>query len=294
MSQPVTKPVPAPAPLHANLILLLSVGAAGFTAIFARVADAPGLVVATWRVIIAAAVLTVPFLRQPPELRRLDPALLRWGVGGGVLFALALGTFHLALETTTAANATFLDSIAPLWVGLLTLFVLKRALPRLFWPGVAVALSGAALIMFAEGGATRIRPGDVIILGETVIWAAYLIVAGEGRARFSTLTWAWLTLAVSVVVLTALSLLAGLPLAGYSAPTAAAILGSGLVSQVGAFTGINYVLGHLPAARVSVAFLLQPVVSAVAAFFLLGEVFGDLRLAGGALILAGMYLVNRE
>ena len=205
-----------------------------------------------------------------------------------------MALFHVALDYTTAANATFLGNIAPLWVGLITLVVLRRALPRLFWPGVAVALTGAALIVFGNGGLTGVSPGDLIVLFSSVIWAAYQVITGEARARMSTLTWVWLIVAVACVELVMVSLLLGEALAGYNLKTTLAMLGAGLVSQVGGFLGFNYALGHIPALQVSVANMLQPVITAVAAFILLGEPFGGWRLVGGALILAGVYLVNHS
>ncbi len=280
--------------LRTYAILILAIVAFGFSAIFARIADAPGMVVATWRVSIAAAVLAIPFARQTAAQRRLDRHTRRWALIGGTIFAASVALFHVALDYTTAANATFLGNIAPLWVGLITLVVLRRALPRLFWPGVAVALTGAALIVFGNGGLTGISPGDLIVLFSSMIWAAYQVITGEAREQMSTLTWVWLVVAVACVWLVPLSLLLGEALGGYNLKTTLAMLGAGLVSQVGGFLGFNYALGHIPAPQVSVANMLQPVITAVAAFILLGEPFGGLRLVGGGLILAGIYLVNHS
>ncbi len=274
------------------VILLLGVGGFGFSAIFARAADAPGLIVAVWRVSVAALLLAVPFAWQPPALRRLDRATLRRGLLGGTIFAISVASFHIGLDYTPAANAAFLANIAPVWVGLITLLVLRQALPRRFWPGVSVALAGAALIVFGGGGLTGLQAGDLIVLANSLIWATYQVYTAQSRIHTGALTWVWLIVTVSALWLIPLALLLGYRLAPYSRETTLNMLGAGVVAQAGGFLAFNYVLGRLPAARVSVVNLLQPVVTAIGAALLLGEAFGGWRLAGGALILAGVYLVT--
>ncbi|NPV67867.1 MAG: DMT family transporter [Anaerolineae bacterium] len=288
---PAGRPDTSPWPY---VILILSAVAFGFSAIFARLAaEAPALVIATWRATIAALAMTLPFLAQSPAARRLDAPRRRAGLLGGLLFAVSLAVFHIALERTTAANATFLGNLAPLWVGVITLLVLRRALPRLFWPGMAVALLGAGLMVFSEGGLTGVHSGDLIIFANSTIWAAYQVLTGEARARISALTWGWMVTGIGMLILIPLTLLRGYSLTGYDGPTIAALVAAGLISQFGGFMGYNYALGYVPVARASVINLLQPVITAVVAALLLGEPFGGWRLAGGALVLTGIYVATR-
>ncbi|MBN2471991.1 MAG: DMT family transporter [Anaerolineae bacterium] len=281
-------------PILPYIILMGGVAAFGFSAIFAHMADAPGFVVATWRVSVASVFLSVPYLRQPRQQRHISRAALRRLLIGGSIFPISLGVFHVALDYTSAANATFLGNVAPIWVGLITLLVLKRALPRLFWPGVAVSLGGAALIVFGDGGLEGVRSGDLIVLANSLVWGVYQLYTAHARARISTLTWVWGVVVISSLWLIPIALLSGYALTGYSAPTTWAMLGSGVITQSLGFIAYNYALGKIDAARVSVLNMLQPVVTAVMAYLLLAEPFGGLRLVGGALVLAGVYLVNRR
>ena len=278
--------------LRAYLALLLGVTCIGFSAIFTRWAEAPGVVVAAWRVGVATAALALPFARQPAPRRQLSRSMLGWAILGGALFALDVGVWSASLDYTTAANATFMANTAPLWVGLLTLFLLHKPLPRLFWPSIALALSGAAVMIFSNVESVAVRQGDLMALLASFFWAGYQLVTARARSQMSNLSYLWLMVFTSTALLVPFSLLRGYALVGYSPQTTLAMLGAGLVSQVGGYLGINYALGHLTAARVSVTILLQPVITAVAAFILLGEPFGGWRLVGGALILAGVYLVT--
>ena len=71
-------------------------------------------------------------------------------------------------------------------------------------------------------------------------------------------------------------------------------MGAALISQVGGYLSINYALGHLPASVVSTTLLTQPVLTAILAVPLLGEGIGWGQVAGGAIVLAGIWLVHRQ
>ena len=71
-------------------------------------------------------------------------------------------------------------------------------------------------------------------------------------------------------------------------------LGLGLVSQLAGLVAINFALGHLRAAPVSVCLLAQVVVTALVAMPLLGEYLKSNQIIGGVLVLGGIYLVTQS
>ncbi len=286
-----TEPAPV---VRAYAALLAGVLCIGFAGVFTRSADSPGIVVAAWRVGLATVVLALPFARQRPTHRRITGSALKWTVFGGVMFALDMGIWNVSMDYTTAANATFMINTTPLWVGLITVFVLRKRLPQLFWPGIAIALSGAALMIFSSGADMAVRKGDLMALAASAFWASYQISMGHVRtiSQVSNLTSIWIVAAVGSVILIPATMLSGASLIGYDQQTMLALAGAAIISQIGGYLGINYALGHIPPARVSVVILLQPVITAIAEAFLIGVPFGCWLLVGGALILAGVYLVT--
>ena len=70
-------------------------------------------------------------------------------------------------------------------------------------------------------------------------------------------------------------------------------LEQGLVSQLAGYLAISYALGYLPASIVSPTLLGQPVLTALLAVPLLNESIGWAQVAGGALVLAGIWFINR-
>ncbi len=122
--------------------------------------------------------------------------------------------------------------------------------------------------------------------------------AGGGMRCVSTSFFTFASRAIcaasSVVVLFVTCAALGAPLGGFSGRTWAALAASGLVSHLGGYLAINYALGHLRATSVSVSLLSQPVITALLAIPLLGELLSAQQMIGGALVLAGIYLVNRR
>jgi len=74
----------------------------------------------------------------------------------------------------------------------------------------------------------------------------------------------------------------------------AALLGLGLVSQLGGYLALTYALGHLPATAASVSLLSQGPLTAILAAVLLAEPLRGSQILGGALVLAGVGLANRR
>src|SRR4029078_10791181 len=114
------------------------------------------------------------------------------------------------------------------------------------------------------------------------------------RTSMDTLTFSALAIAGSIVTLLVMCLVFGLPLAGFSTRTWLALAGLGLVSQLLAYYALVYALGHLPATIMSVGLLAQVPGTALLAMLFLGEPLSEVQILGGAVVLAGIYVVNRD
>ena len=108
----------------------------------------------------------------------------------------------------------------------------------------------------------------------------------------SLVAW-WISAATGGVVLFSASALLGLPLVGYPVSTYVNLAALALVTQIGGWLALNYALGHLRAAVVSPTLLMQPVLTAVIAVPLLGQPLTVPQVVGGAIVLAGIFIVHR-
>ena len=271
-----------------------------------RWADVPGTASAFYRVLIAGAVLIPWWLAtkkgdSPLFSQRKGTAYSRqaaWvAIAGGVFFALDIALWNTAVMRTQAAVASILGNNTPFFVGILSWVVFHRRPRASFWIGLALSLAGCLAIMSERLWAGSETPGsltgNLMALAASVFFAAYLATTERVRRTMDTLTFNALAIAGSIASLFVICLVLGLPLTGYSMRTWLALAGLGLVSQLMAYYALVYALGHLPATVTSVGLLAQVPGTAALAWLLLGEPLTPMQIAGGVVVLAGIYVVNR-
>jgi drug/metabolite transporter (DMT)-like permease len=275
--------------------LALAIVSLGFSAIFVRLADAPGLVTGFYRMAVAVVLMAWPFIRRWKRTAGLPRAGLWLAVLGGVLFAGDLGFWATGVVMSGAVNPTLLGNTAPVWVGLGAFLLFKEHLTARFWAGLVLAMSGAVLVLGIDAlRATALGVGSLLGLTAAVFYGGYFLVAQRGRRTLDALSYVWLSTASAAAVLLTVTIALGLPLTGYDAATYLNFLGLGAISQVLGYLAINHALGHLPASLVAPTMLGQPVVTALLAGPLLGETMVAGQVLGGLTVLAGVYVVHRS
>src|SRR5436190_14631288 len=299
--------------------IALGVGAVciGFSAIFTKWAGVPGPVSGFYRVAIATTALALPFAiimarrrsagtqhaTRGPALERSEgtehasPRPLKFLLVGtalaGLFFALDLGVWNTSLLYTSAANSTLIGNTSTLWVSIGAVLFFSVRLRRRFWSGMALALTGAVIIVGRDMRIdTMLGWGDLLAVLSSVFYAAYILNTEMVRRRVETLTFMWLSSLAATIFLLGYCLITRLQLTGFPPSTYAALLALGLISHATGWMAINYALGHLAATITSVTLLSQPVFTAVASVFLLSEPLSIYQIGGGVLVLLGIYIVN--
>jgi drug/metabolite transporter (DMT)-like permease len=283
-------------PILPYLALFMGIICLSFSAMFGKWANAPGPVIALYRIGVATLILLPVFLyRKRKNEVKLTKAVLLFPILGGIFTAFDHGTWNSSLRYTSAANATLLGNTAPLWVALFSWLIFRQKLRGLFWLGLAFALGGAVTVL----GSDFIRHptiglGDLLAMAAGVFYAGYFLVTERGRRKLDTLSYVWMVDFIATITLLLITLWMKLPLSGYPTQSYLAFLGAALVSQVGGYLSIAYALGHLPASVVSPTLIGQPVVTALLAIPLLGEALRTEQWLGGLVVLLGIYLVHRS
>ena len=280
--------------LAAYLALVGGIVCIAWSAIFVRWTDIPGPASAFYRMLVPALVLLPSYLfdrrRTPVDLRTLGIIAF-----GGLFFAFDLALYNTAILRTSAANATLLGNNTPIFVGLLTWLVLRRAPARTFWVGLLLAILGAVVILWADlKQHAQIGVGDLMALSASACFAVYLMVTEKIRSSTGTLAFLRLAMISSTVALLLMNLAMGISLRAPHGQTLWAVLGLGLVSQLGGYLFLTYALGHLPATLTSISLLTQGPLTAAMAAVLLGEPLTMPQIFGGILVLAGVALAHRQ
>ena len=280
--------------LFAYLALLGGIICIAWSAIFVRWTDIPGPASAFYRMLIPAVVLlpTFAFDRRRESLGIPTLGLIAFG---GLFFALDLALYNTSILRTSAANATLLGNNTPIFVGLLTWLVLRRPPARSFWIGLLMAIAGAVVILWADlKHHAQIGIGDLMALAASACFAVYLMVTEKLRNSTSTLAFLRMAMISSTLALLLINLAMGISLHMPHGRTLWAVLGLGLISQLGGYIFLTYALGHLPATITSISLLTQGPLTAVMAAVLLGEPISLYQIVGGILVLAGVGLAHRQ
>jgi drug/metabolite transporter (DMT)-like permease len=275
--------------------LLLGATCIALSPIFVRVSEAGPTATAFWRVALAVPPLWLLYASQRETASRTYPAKWPLLLAAGVAFAGDLGFWHASIKLTSVANSTLLANLASLFVTLVAWIFLRQRPQRLFVAGLVAALAGVALLVNAslEFSGTALA-GDALGVVTAVFYAGYLLAVKGLRDRGeSTLHVMAVTSTISAVFLFPAALASGEQMLPSSLLGWGYLLGLALVSHAAGQGLIAYALAHLRATFSSVSLLFQPVMAALFAWVLLGEALVPLQIAGGIVVLIGIYLARR-
>jgi drug/metabolite transporter (DMT)-like permease len=287
-------------PRQVYLVLLVGLVAASMAAIFIRFAQAegvPSLAIAAGRLTIAVLVLT-PFVlaRHWSAIRALSRRDLLLIFVSGFFLAIHFAAWVTSLEFSSVMISVVLVSSGPIWVALLEVMFLKTRLGWLIVAGIAIAVLGGIIIGFPSGDQSlsldnaSVTGGLLALLGAMTV-SVYVVIGRNVRARLASLPYIWLVYGVAALLLLLVLFVTRTPITGYSTEGYLWVVIMALVPQLIGHSSFNYALGYLPATFVSVAAQVEPIGSAVAAYFLFNEVPTSIQFAGSLVLVVGVLVV---
>jgi drug/metabolite transporter (DMT)-like permease len=282
--------------IYAYLFLGIGVVIIGFSAIFVRLAGTPGTITAFYRMAIASVMITIPFwlhLKQQKYHLPLRGILL--AVLGGICFGGDLAFWSAGVMLSGATNPTLLANTAPLWVGLGSMFIFKEHHKKIFWIGLIIALAGAVTVLSEDlSRSFDLGLGTFFGLLAALFYGSFHLATQRGRKLLDTLTYFAISTLSSAIFLLLVNIALGEPLSGYPDISYLYFLLLGIVVQITGWLFLNYSQGHLAAAIISPSLLVQPVVTAIVAWLILGERLTVWHIIGGIVVLTGVLIVHRS
>ncbi len=218
---------------------------------------------------------------------------------------------NIAISYTAASNVSIIVSICPMFTALTArIFLHEKHITPQFVAGFAVAVAGVALVSLNGSRELHLNPkGDFLALGSAVCWGFYSLFVSVLNTRNYEPVCCTRRIFFFAVVLMIPLVIAGssadaspafrfsldfaVNRARFAKPlNAVCLLFLGVMASGFCFVAWNKACSCLGTVRVSVGLYLIPVVTVVAAYFVLGEKITPAGLAGAFLTVAGLFLSN--
>ena len=204
------------------------------------------------------------------------------------------------LQTSEAGTTAWIVSMTPVFMAVLGWIILKEKLGWIKIAGILLAFIGV-LIVVSKGDIRSISigkfgtPGDKLILISALNWAVFSALSRRGLKThpatlmmFYVMSFGWLFISILFFARQNISEIGKLTINGWFGITFLGVFCSGL-----AYIAWYDALQALTTAQTGVFLYMEPLIAVVVAFFILGEAITSALLIGGAVIILGVWLVNR-
>lgn len=301
-----------PSPLKLFITISVAILAVSTSSIFIRFAqaEAPSLVIAASRLLLASLFLAIPALtKHRAELRNLTRSELLLGLASGSFLAIHFATWITSLEYTSVTNSVVLVSTSPIWVAIFAPFFLNEKITKTIIIGIILTLIGGTIIGLSDNcvwdngircaslsgsSLAEASLGNFLALAGAWTVAGYLMIGRRLRAKMSLIPYIFLVYGMAAIVMLVILLITGNSLFGYTPITYLWLLLIAIFPQLIGHSTYNWSLRYLPVALVAVTTLGEPIGSSILAFIILKETPSALQILGGALILVGIYVTSQK
>lgn len=241
----------------------------------------------------------------PARLRVRRGDLLLLAVFGIAGLALVQWTYFLAIHRIEIGIALVVQYQAPLLVALWARFVYHEPVRRRIWVALALALAGLALIVDVRHGARVSTVGLAFAVAAAVTYMLYLLLAERAVSDLGALpllAWGFGFAALFFAVVAPWwsfpghTVGADVSLLGHLShrhlPVWALLAWMIVLGTIVPFVLLVSALRHLPATRVGIIAMLEPVVATLVAWIWLGESLATLQVIGAAIVLGAIVLAQ--
>ena len=275
--------------------LTLGVVSISFAAVLIRLADGPAASVAALRLLFATLIL-LPFVIFSPASRKAILSLQRGEKGllilSGFFLAIHFLSWIASLSFTGITSSIVFVTTSPIFIELYSVTVRRERTSARVWIGIGMALAGSLILgggNIAAGGESW--KGDLLAVVGAIAVAGYFIVGSRLRPKLTLLAYIFPVYGTAAVILLITAPILGSGITGLPGRVYFYCFIMALVCQVTGHSLFNWALRRMKTTLVAMSTLGEPVGTTMLAWLILGEVPVLTEILGGAVILAGVFVV---
>lgn len=280
------------------LMIIVGVLGISLSAIFVRLSHAPAAVTATSRLLCTVLLMT-PFVWSKAERRQaflqLSAKQYLLCILSGIFLAFHFTLWFESLNQTSVASSTAIVCTEVIWVAFGYCLFMKGKITKKALLCIGIALFGSFCIAFSDSaaGSSHIY-GDLLSLLSAICVAVYTLLGKTARKTISTTTYTYIVYVACSVTLVILTAVQKCPIGAFD--TRAILVGFllALFSTILGHSIFSWCLKYFSPSFISASKLCEPIVAAAVAAIVFQEIPTLLQIAGGVIVIAGVFLYSME
>lgn len=297
-------------PIIGMIIAIISISTASIFIRFLQ-PQVSSLSIATYRLVLSGLLLLPLYLYKSDtgKTEKFNRRIIQLIGLSSLFLALHFAFWISSLEKTGITSSVVLVTTTPIWVSLLSKWVLSEEVSPKVWFGIFIAFMGIIIItgkipfgiqeIAAQDDIAIDQPshsstliGNLFALAGAFCAAGYVLVGKIVRRSISVKRYIFLVYSGAGLILLFFSLITGNLDTQIRSVDWVWILLLALIPQVIGHSLINQALGSLPAVFVSISLLGEPIGSTILAYFFLNELASINEIMGGVIILTGIMVAS--
>ncbi|WP_235907230.1 DMT family transporter [Niallia circulans] len=269
--------------------LAISIIAISFSAIFVKWSDAPATILSMYRMWLAGILMLPMVYINRKEFKKLSKKDWLFLLFSGAFLALHFALWFGSLKLTTVASSTIILALQPL-VSLLGGFLLYRertTSAAIMTMGIAII--GAMMIGWGDIGLSKASLlGDLLSFLSVIAVVGYLLIGQSIVKKVSHWVYTSTVFLFAAMLLTIFNVASSEAFTGYPPKEWGIFLLLAIVPSLSHVIN-NWLLNYVNATTISMSILGEPVGATILAVLLLNERLTGSQIAGGLLVLAGVF-----
>lgn len=282
---------------RAIAVVVFAVAIVSFAAILIRLCEAPSAIIATYRLGFSVLILLpiYSYRLKSSALPKIGRVNLVWCSAAGFFLSVHFLTWIESLRYTSVANSVVLVTTSPIFASIFAWIFLKEVPGKRTVAAIAMCISGSLII--SRGGliiGEEALKGDILALVGACAFGAYFVTGRRVRQSLDFLQYVFLAYSASALFVLLYAGIRGYSLVGYKPINYLWFLLLAIGPQVFGHSALNWALRYLPAPKVAISILGEPIGSSLLAWLFFKEVPSHFLILGAAFILTGTYLAVTE
>lgn len=254
----------------------------------------PGLISAFYRMTFSILLL-LPYVLFSKKFKMPSLKMIVLSLLCGVIFASDVAVWNIAIQESSATQASLLTNLSPVWVGILSFLFLPNKPKRNFWLGTLVAIFGmVTFVGFQFFVNLNFDRAFLLAVLSGMLYAVYLLVSKNVLSKVDVLSFMTLSLIASSFYLGFVCWIANESFTGFSNTGWGVLVIQAVVCQLAAWLLISYATQNMRATRVSLSLLGQAILTAILAWLFLDEQITLQMIVGGIILLFGIRITFFE